>query len=547
MSRLAAGATSALLLIGAGAATAPGALAAGGPPPPVLTPLVSSPTTFTVKGCYETIIPSRVSSVHIRAQGASGSPGFTDLTPNPAGRGAVVTADWAVTPGQSLFVCVDRYQGMGGDLTGFGDGGGAAWVGQAPFGYTIRPSLIAAGGGGGGSSAFVDGEAFYGHGGDAGWPGHPAGDGITDLPAGPGQGAGGQGATDAGPGAGGAKDPNTGSHVFDYVEDGAPGTNFSILGEAGEGGQGFNGDVSAPDVLRGGGAGGSGLYGGGGGGSSINGNGGPGGGGMSDCSAPATHCAYAPATDYGYGSVELTWTVDEEGTPVPDTPTPETPSSPTPTPTPTPTPSAPSTPTGTPAPTAPTVDPPVDPAPLPDLPLLPKPTATGPALPTATTATTKAVQAAWGVHLTGSTSGETSNGNAGSLPVVPTTKRGNATLPLSCPPTATGCDASGVLEIDLPTALARAAARRMTTLARFRGVEIAAGHSHLLKVKLKRSVVKRLQHEGVRVVHAVLTIDNHLDGGPSVRTVQRVAIRIPVAKAAQAKRRPAAVSPSFTG
>jgi hypothetical protein len=541
MSRFGAGAASAFLLIGAAAVTAPAAMATGGPPPPTLTPLVSSPTTFSVAGCYETIIPSRVSSVHIRAQGASGSPGFTDLDPNPAGRGAVVTADWAVTPGQSLFVCVDRYQSTGGDgVSGIGDGGGAAWVGQAPFGYTIRPALIAAGGGGGGSSAFVDGETFYGHGGDAGWPGHPAGDGVTDLLPGPGQAAGGMGATDSGPGAGGAHDPNEGSHVFDYVADGAPGTNFTILGEAGEGGWGANGSVTGPDVFRGGGAGGSGLYGGGGGGSSINGNGGPGGGGMSDCSAPATNCAYELATGYGYGSVKLTWTLDEEATTPVETPveTPSVPSAPTPSPVVT-----------APAP-APKLDAPVGPAPMPDVPLVPKPATTTPTLPTAANAGTKAVQAAWGVHLSGSgradTDGGTGNGGGG-LPVVPATKRGNATLPLSCPPTATGCDASGVLEIDLPTALARAAARRMTTLARFRGVEIGAGESHLLKVKLKPSVVKRLQHEGIRVVHAVLTIDNHLDGGPNVRTVQKVAIRIPVAKAAQAKRRPAAVSPSFTG
>jgi hypothetical protein len=539
MSRFGAGAASAFLLIGAAAVTAPAAMAESGDPSPTLTPLVASPTTFTVKGCYETIVPARVSAIHIRAQGASGSPGFTDMDPNPAGRGAVVTADWPVTPGQSLFVCVDKYQAKSRSGTGLGDGGGAAWVGQAPFGHTTRPALIAAGGGGGGSSAFGPGITPQdGQGGDAGWPGHPAGDGIPDLPVGPGQAGGGQGATDAGPGLGGVAD-DQGSDGS-YAEDGAPGTNFTVLGEAGEGGRAGDGLAYAPDVFRGGGSGGSGLYGGGGGGTSINGNGGPGGGGMSDCSLPATNCAYALATGYGYGSVKLIWTVDEEATTPAETPV-ETPAE---------TPSVPGTPTPAPAVTppapAPKLDAPADPAPLPDLPLVPRPATNTPTLPTAATAGTKAVQAAWGVHLAGSSRADADGGNAG-LPVVPATKRGNATLPLSCPPTATGCDASGVLEIDLPTALARAAARRMTTLARFRGVEIGAGESHLLKVRLKRSVVKRLQHEGIRVVHAMLTIDNHLDGGPNVRTVQKVAIRIPVAKAAQAKRRPAAVSPSFTG
>jgi hypothetical protein len=100
---------------------------------------------------------------------------------------------------------------------------------------------------------------------------------------------------------------------------------------------------------------------------------------------------------------------------------------------------------------------------------------------------------------------------------------GGLALPLICPQTATGCDADGnlTLALDGPTAHAIAAARG-SVIARFAGVQIAAGHSRLLSIHLTPPATRYLQARGVRRVRVTLTLHNHLSGGPTVTAVQRL-------------------------
>jgi hypothetical protein len=103
-------------------------------------------------------------------------------------------------------------------------------------------------------------------------------------------------------------------------------------------------------------------------------------------------------------------------------------------------------------------------------------------------------------------------------------------LPLVCPHTATGCDADGLLALALSgtsshfQALIAAAAAPVkdSVLARFAGVQIKAGHSQLVSVKLTPAATRYLQVRGVHRVRVTLTIHNHLSGGPVVTTKQRV-------------------------
>jgi sugar lactone lactonase YvrE len=113
---------------------------------------------------------------------------------------------------------------------------------------------------------------------------------------------------------------------------------------------------------------------------------------------------------------------------------------------------------------------------------------------------------------------------------------GEAMLTLVCPVTPSGCDASGVLTIHLPSTLeahatnvvtANATAADDTVLATFSGEEIASGQSRLIAVRLRATVLRRLQTLRIRRVRVTLTISNHLSGGPAVNSTQTVYLLIP--------------------
>jgi sugar lactone lactonase YvrE len=116
------------------------------------------------------------------------------------------------------------------------------------------------------------------------------------------------------------------------------------------------------------------------------------------------------------------------------------------------------------------------------------------------------------------------------------TNKGQVMLTLICPTTPAGCDASGVLIIHLPNTLteqpasrshANAAAADGTVLASFSGRQIAGGHSALIAVQLKASVLRDLQTLRIRRVKVTLTVSNHLSGAPAVTTTDTLYLNIP--------------------
>jgi hypothetical protein len=126
--------------------------------------------------------------------------------------------------------------------------------------------------------------------------------------------------------------------------------------------------------------------------------------------------------------------------------------------------------------------------------------------------------------------------------------RGQITLALLCPSSPSGCDASGVLDIALPSTLlsravvvsdAATAASGSTVLASFSGEKIASGHSLLVAVRLHPQVLRTLQTLKIRRVKVTLRISNHLTGGPAVNSTEQVYLTVPPL--------PAAACPVATG
>ena len=109
---------------------------------------------------------------------------------------------------------------------------------------------------------------------------------------------------------------------------------------------------------------------------------------------------------------------------------------------------------------------------------------------------------------------------------------GAVKLPLTCPPTPSGCDADGLLTLALTGAGSHALGADAQTpvkdsvLARFAGVEIQSAHGRLVSVKLTPAATRYLQTRGIRRVRVTLTIHNHLSGGPDVTTTQKVWLKI---------------------
>lgn len=247
--------------------------------------------TFTCTGSERAfLVPDGVTSLRVVAVGAPGA--TLSVGPNTGGRGAQVTADVGVTPGQLLQVNVGcPGSGAAGGFNGGGTansalyGGAGAGGGGASdirtisrFGTgSLASRLIVAGGGGGeGGTNEYGNSTSGGAGGNAGADGGNAG-GTTNS-------RGRAGTLTAG-GAGGSATGTLGD-----PQPGSP-------GQAGTGGNGGAYGVNTPG--RGGGGGGGGLYGGGGGGGGgiLNSTayGGGGGGGGSSLVPPGGTLTVAPA------------------------------------------------------------------------------------------------------------------------------------------------------------------------------------------------------------------------------------------------------------
>jgi hypothetical protein len=224
---------------------------------------------LTTAGQYGFTVPPGITSIHVHAVGAAGSPGhLTAQQLTAGGRGADVVADLAVSPGAALSVfvggtgtCATNRPAVSGGFNGGGivwacgaadgsaggGGGGASDVRTSASDLSSR--LIVAGGGGGGGSGANGGAA-----------GQPGGAVSTCSPAG----AGGQtsgGAAGGLPGCdlNGAARPTAGAFLTGGVS-GASVNNDRIGGGGGGGwygGGGGSGGFFAAPGFGGGGGGGS--------------------------------------------------------------------------------------------------------------------------------------------------------------------------------------------------------------------------------------------------------------------------------------------------
>jgi hypothetical protein len=269
-------------------------------------------TTFGGTGAEQTFtVPSGVTSIHVVAQGGSGGEPDAAFRPPAGGAGGQVTADLAVTPGETLYIEVGANGATSSSSASFNGGGGGGCSLSEPFfgcagagggatdvrtiartaGGTLDSRLIVAGGGGGGGNF----TRSLHQGGSAGYPAGQ--NGVTDPLDGGGQtaGGGGGGGSQSGPGGGGPTGPFTGF--------GCAGTGGSpgVLDTGGGGGTGTAGDTT------GGGGGGGGLFGGGGGGVGCNLSGGGGGGGSDLVPDGGT-----ATTSYAAPSVTITWANDSD-------------------------------------------------------------------------------------------------------------------------------------------------------------------------------------------------------------------------------------------
>ncbi|TIC86391.1 Ig-like domain-containing protein [Nocardioides sp. GY 10127] len=255
---LPAGRTARLLRRGVALACASGGLAVVVVGTPLTAPATAATTTVTATFTNSSwTVPAGITSVHVRAVGASGGSTFYDGT--RGGSGAVVETDLAVSPGDVLTAHVGG-AGAAGSYSSGGSGGSNG--GAAAGSWT-------SGGGGGASDLRLDGDAladrvvvaaggggaaFYGSGSAAGGDAGAAGNVVGGC----------SGAIAAQPGtesAGGAGSYGTGD--CSYWTAGGSGS----FGAGGAGG--FNSGSNTS-----GGGGGAGWYGGGGGGQYASGAGG---------------------------------------------------------------------------------------------------------------------------------------------------------------------------------------------------------------------------------------------------------------------------------
>lgn len=204
--------------------------------------------TITYTGSIVTwTVPAGITSVHIEAAGAQG--GWNTSSSTAPGLGAMMSGDFAVTPGQQLKILVGQQPSNG---SGNGGGGGTFVTDNAN-----TPLIVA--GGGGGSSQSADSPDKHGQ--------------ITTT--------GGTGAGGGGAGGSGGNGGNIGASGFQSGAGGGLLTNGADGWTAGTGGLAFvnggsGGTANAPanGGFGGGGSGSSYVVGGGGGGYSGGGSGG---------------------------------------------------------------------------------------------------------------------------------------------------------------------------------------------------------------------------------------------------------------------------------
>ena len=243
----------------------------------------SGQAMFSYTGNIETwTVPAGVTSITIEARGAEG--GNSNSSNFGPGQGAILSGDFAVTPGQQLKILVGQKPQFGN-----GNGGGG---GTFVTDISNNPLIIAGGGGGSSNADNPNKDAQLGTAG---------GDGPLGGGAGGDNGEGGKVGVGfyQGGGAGGLlTDGEEGSYSDDFgkafVNGGAGGLTFAV------GGFGGGGHGSAWVI---GGAGGG--YSGGGAGSNVNVEGGGGGGGSFNGGANST----AMVGNTGHGLVNITWNV----------------------------------------------------------------------------------------------------------------------------------------------------------------------------------------------------------------------------------------------
>ncbi len=246
---------------------------------------IGAPQTFTNTGGPQIyVVPDGVTAINVELHGSQGT-APDGVSANP-GRGAVVNATIAVTPGEVLQLMVGDTFGFNGGTAGGGGatGGGATDIRRPAFStvsscaYTLTCPLgqrIIVAGGGGATGSF---------------PGSNGGDGGLNATAGT---SAGTGSTAGGPGtasAGGAAGSNSGG---------------GAEGLAGNGSLGHGGVLGWKPNNYGGGGGG-GFYGGGGGGGATDVGASGGGGGSSwdaGVSAGLSNVVYTDAVNAGEGKI----------------------------------------------------------------------------------------------------------------------------------------------------------------------------------------------------------------------------------------------------
>jgi len=207
------------------------------------------PVTFTGYGEYEYVVPNGVDRVRITANGEAGGTGASGGA--FGGKGATVRAEFAATPGTTLWAEIGGFANTqnGG---GGGRGGGASWVEtcsvvisscSTALGTSNDPRFIIAGGGGGGgamSSQGTGGDAF-----SVFFDGCMAGSAGANSP----DGTGGPGATCSGGTVGGGLGTGGGGNGGDGYRGGLPGTGHGSDGGGGGAGSSFIGSSGSDYFL----------------------------------------------------------------------------------------------------------------------------------------------------------------------------------------------------------------------------------------------------------------------------------------------------------
>lgn len=241
-----------------------------------VTPKTQVSQTFNYTGAVQTfVVPSGVTALKFDVKGSQGGSAIYNTATKPddvGGKGGRVTADYPVTPGETLYIYVGGTTfnggGIGGGTIAQPNGGGASDVRRGGTALTNR-IIVAGGGGGGGNNCSANAEPGGAGGGLIGQVGWQCGSQTSTSV--------GQGGTQS--------------------SGGVAGTSPSTPGQLGIGGNaGGTGTAS--------GGGGGGYY--GGGGAAFGG----GGGGSSYTGLEATNVEHMQGYQEGVGQIVISYGVD---------------------------------------------------------------------------------------------------------------------------------------------------------------------------------------------------------------------------------------------